>query len=424
MQAATKIPTFAGIFLLSMNYILFDDEARHPLLPFTHTRPIADIRCGILTMRERWEILLGQPTGTLTSKFLRALYPLVTADENLWISGALVGTKDLATVILALPAESVLKGNDEVLAIRSSKTVAAIRALKPGEPGLNEIAYEQPYLKLRQKWDIFSLNEQVIKIDFELLTTGRKSAVLPSYVTAAGKENIFVEESAVIQPGIVINATSGPVYIGKDAEIMEGCLVRGPLAICVGAVLKMGAKIYGGTTIGPGCKVGGEVSNTVFFANSNKGHDGFVGNAVIGEWCNLGADTNSSNLKNNYDTVKIWDEYSAKSISTGLTFCGLLMGDHSKCGINTMFNTGTVVGVSCNIYGGNFPEKFIPSYSWGGSEGSVTYNFNRAMDTARRMMARRHIELSPEAESVYRHIFDITQEQRDFMYGRPHSPNN
>jgi UDP-N-acetylglucosamine diphosphorylase/glucosamine-1-phosphate N-acetyltransferase len=406
---------------MSMNYILFDDEARHALLPFTHTRPVADIRCGIFTMRERWEKLLGQATGTLTSKFLRELYPLNIEEENIWISGALFGTVELAATIRTMPSESVLKNDGEVIAIRSKKSVAVIRS---ENPGLEEKSYEQPYLKLRHKWDIFALNEQAIKLDFALLTEGRNSAPLPDAVIASAKENIFIEEGASVQPGTIINATGGPVYIAKGAEIMEGCLVRGPFALGEGAVLKMGAKVYGGTTIGPGCKVGGEVSNAVFFANSNKGHDGFVGNAVIGEWCNLGADTNASNLKNNYDTVKIWDEYTAKTISTDLTFCGLLMGDHSKCGINTMFNTGTVVGVSCNIYGGNFPEKFIPSFTWGGSDGSVTYNFPRAMDTARRMMARRHLELTPAAENMYKYIFDLTQEQRDFMYGRQQGPNN
>jgi UDP-N-acetylglucosamine diphosphorylase/glucosamine-1-phosphate N-acetyltransferase len=407
-----------------MNYILFDDEGRHALLPFTHTRPVSDIRCGILTMRERWEKLLGCSTGTLTSKFLREIYPLETAAENTWISGALVGTPALLEAIQAMPAESVLKQGEEVIAIRSVKGIVELRSQQAGDQNLQEISYDAPYLKLRQKWDIFSLNEQAIRIDFELLTAGRTSAPIPEGITVAGHENIFLEEGARVQPGTVINATVGPVYVGKGAEIMEGCLMRGPLALCADAVLKMGAKLYGGTTIGPGCKVGGEVSNTVFFANSNKGHDGFLGNAVIGEWCNLGADTNSSNLKNNYDTVKIWDEYSARSISTGLTFCGLLMGDHSKCGINTMFNTGTVVGVSCNIYGGNFPEKFIPSFSWGGSEGSVTYNFTRAMDTARRMMARRHKELSPAEEKAFKAVFDLTQEQRDFMFGKSATPGN
>jgi UDP-N-acetylglucosamine diphosphorylase/glucosamine-1-phosphate N-acetyltransferase len=188
--------------------------------------------------------------------------------------------------------------------------------------------------------------------------------------------------------------------------VLEGVMIRGPLAVCGQAVIKMGAKIYGATTIGPGCKVGGEINNVVFFANSNKAHDGYLGNAVIGEWCNLGADTNCSNLKNNYSEIKIWDEAANKSVTTGLTFCGLLMGDHSKCAINSMFNTGTVVGVSCNIYGGGFPEKFIRSFSWGGVETTKPYDFNRAMETADRMMARRNKKLSGDEIEMYRHIFD------------------
>jgi UDP-N-acetylglucosamine diphosphorylase/glucosamine-1-phosphate N-acetyltransferase len=230
-----------------------------------------------------------------------------------------------------------------------------------------------------------------------------------------GKESLFIEPGAVINAGVIINAATGPVYIGPDSEILEGCMLRGPIALHEHAVIKMGAKIYAGTTIGPGCKVGGEISNVVFFANSNKGHDGYLGNAVIGEWCNLGADTNCSNLKNNYDEVKIWDEYNNRSVRTGLQFCGLIMGDHSKCGINTMFNTGTVVGVSCNIWGGGFPEKFIPSFAWGGSEGMTTYQFARAMDTALRMMARRGKTLSEAETEMYRSIFAATEAQRSLF---------
>ncbi|RYZ22555.1 MAG: glucose-1-phosphate thymidylyltransferase, partial [Sphingobacteriales bacterium] len=254
-----------------------------------------------------------------------------------------------------------------------------------------------------------------IKDDFALLTKGRQSQLLPGYVTALHTENIFIEPGAKVYP-CIINAEKGPVYIGKDAEIMEGCIIRGPFALGEHAVLKMGAKVYGATTLGPGCKVGGEISNVVFFANSNKGHDGFLGNAVIGEWCNLGADTNCSNLKNNYDEVKIWDEHEQKSVKTGLQFCGLLMGDHSKCGINTMFNTGTVAGVSCNIYGAGFPEKFIPSFSWGGPEGMVTYALDKALATANRMMIRRDKELTPAEVKVLQHIFAKTEQQRELMH--------
>lgn len=268
-------------------------------------------------------------------------------------------------------------------------------------------------MHLQQVWDIFSLNDNAIRADYKLITAGSNSAPVPAGVTVTGSD-IFIEEGANVYPGTIINAQAGPVYIGKHTEVLEGTMIRGPLALCEQGVIKMGAKIYGATTIGPGCKVGGEINNTVFFANSNKAHDGYLGNAVIGEWCNLGADTNCSNLKNNYDEVKVWSEQQGALVATGLTFCGLLMGDHSKCGINTMFNTGTVVGVSANIYGGSFPDKFIPSFSWGGSEGMVTYKLDKAMETANRMMGRRNKTLSAAETEMYTHIFNNTAPQRTF----------
>lgn len=405
-----------------MNFILFDDSVRNSLLPFTHTRPVADIRCGIYTMRERWEHLLETGTSTLTAAYLQEVFPLSSTDDNIFLNSSLFATEALADAVRSLPAEHRLTSGETLIAVRTAKN-HNFDSFTTATQDLPGISYNEPVKKLQQKWDIFSLNEQAIKDDFQLITKGRTSALLPEGVIVTGKENVFLEPTARIQPGTVINATGGAVYIGENAEIMEGCLVRGPLAMCEGAVLKMGAKVYTGCTLGPGCKVGGEISNVVFFANSNKGHDGFVGNAVIGEWCNLGADTNSSNLKNNYDEVKIWDEHLNKSVRTGLTFCGLLMGDHSKCGINTMFNTGTVVGVSCNIYGGSFPEKFIPSFAWGGSEGAVTYKLERALDTARRMMARRNKELTKAEEDMYLHIFEQTKPQRDFMLGSGISSN-
>ena len=404
-------------FFYYMNYILFDTEVRFALLPFTHTRPVADIRCGIHTMRTRWEALLAGSTSTLTETYLQELFPFTINADNIFINGAVFATEALVSTIQQLPQETKLVSGEDVIAFRTNKHNISFDKLEETTNQLKPEAYLPAVKLLRYKWDIFSLNEQAIKDDFPIVIKNRKSAAIPEGVTVVGKENLFIEASAKIQPGTVINASGGAVYIGNDAEIMEGCLVRGPLALCDHAVLKMGTKVYTGCTIGPGCKVGGEISNVVFFANSNKGHDGFVGNAVIGEWCNLGADTNSSNLKNNYDQVKIWDEHTNRSVSTGLTFCGLLMGDHSKCGINTMFNTGTVVGVSCNIYGGSFPEKFIPSFAWGGSEGAVTYRLDRAMDTARRMMARRNLELDEATLKMYDHIFQQTQKQRAFILG-------
>ncbi len=413
-----------------MNYILFDDSSRPHLLPFTHTRPVADIRCGILTMRQRWEQCLqkatyahsatsaqdGSPvtTGTLTEEYMQKVYPLNAGQDNIYIRGSVFGSVALANAIFQLqPGQALVKAN-QVIAARIPLNNLSLKELTEHMLTLPaQFCHEEVYA-LKNAWDIFALNDRAVRDDFELITTGRKSAPVPENVTVTGHQNLFIEEGANICAGCIINANTGPVYIGKNTEVLEGVLIRGPLAVGEHAVIKMGAKIYGATTIGPGCKVGGEINNAVFFANSNKAHDGYLGNAVIGEWCNLGADTNCSNLKNNYSEVKIWHEASGKSVSTGLTFCGLMMGDHSKCGINTMFNTGTVVGVSSNIFGGGFPDKFIPSFSWGVAEGSKPYEFGKAMETAGRMMARRSQKLSVAETDMYRHIFDNSPQIKSY----------
>lgn len=397
-----------------MNIILFDDNTRYSLLPFTHTRPIADIRCGIMTMRERWEHFIGKSTGTMTAPYLQEIFPMHGGSDNLFINGSIFATAQIYTAIQKLEPMQQLVHQGMVIAARvSDSEIQFVPELKI-PVNLQEVEYTGQLRRLQHIWDIFSFNEDAIAEDFALLTVGRTSQPIPEGVIVKNKEYLFIEEGAVINAGCIINA-EGPVYIGKDAEILEGVLIRGPLALCEHAVIKMGAKLYRGTTIGPGCKVGGEISNVVFFANSNKAHDGYLGNSVIGEWCNLGADTNCSNLKNNYDRIKIWDEYNFKSVQTGLTFCGLMMGDHSKCGINTMFNTGTVVGVSANIYGGSFPEKFIPSFTWGGSDGLTEYRLERALETANRMMQRRGKTLSAEEVNMYNHIYEHTREQRDMF---------
>lgn len=394
-----------------MNYILFDDAARPRLLPFTHTRPIADIRCGILTMRERWEHLLGNSTWSLTEAYLQAVFPLRSGNDNVYINGAVFGNNDLAQAIKALQPGHALVAGGTIVAARTPLANINIATFREHMDGLVNVECNAPVYALQHVWDIFSMNDRALRDDFALLTNGRKSAPIPEGVTVTGKEHLFIEEGAHIYAGCIINAATGPVYIAKDTEVLEGTMMRGPIAICAHGVVKMGAKLYGATTIGPGCKVGGEINNAVFFANSNKAHDGYLGNAVIGEWCNLGADTNCSNLKNNYAEVKIWDEAANKSVNTGLTFCGLLMGDHSKCGINTMFNTGTIVGVSCNIFGGDFPEKFVRSFSWGGSEGVTHYDFNRAMETAGRMMGRRGLSMSEADIEMFRYIYTHCKKQ-------------
>ncbi|MBL7690474.1 MAG: GlmU family protein [Flavipsychrobacter sp.] len=377
-----------------MNFVLFDSQSRNNLLPFTHTRPVADIRCGILTMRERWEKLLRANTWTLTQPYLQPAFPNIDTAEKTYINAAVFATQDMVNAIIDLKPGETLYADNILIAWQPNEKVNEHALQSEAENCTAKVEYTAPVIILNNNWDIFSLNDRAIKADFELLTNGRKSAPIPEGVTVAGSEHLFIEEGANIYPGCIINAAIGPVYIGAGAEVLEGTIMRGPIALCEHSVVKMGAKIYGATTIGPGCKVGGEINNVVFIANSNKAHDGYLGNAVIGEWCNLGADTNCSNLKNDYGTVKVWHEATGKEINSGLTFCGLMMGDHSKCGINTMFNTGTVVGVSCNIFGSGFPKKFIPSFSWGGAEGFTEYRFDKALEAANRMMGRRSKTLS------------------------------
>lgn len=395
-----------------MNYILFDSEARFNLFPLTHTRPIAEIRCGILTMRERWEKLLDAKTSTFTEEYLQGVFPLQKAGDNVLVNACVFATKSLSEAINALnPGEQLVSG-ETIIAARVANIDFDYTSYKEVFDQLKSIAFSAEINAINNTWDIFSQNDNALRADYQLLTADRKSAAIPEGIIVTGKEHLFIEEGATVNVGCIINANAGPVYIAKDAEILEGTLIRGPLAMCEHSVIKMGAKVYGATTIGPGCKVGGEINNTVFFANSNKAHDGYLGNAVIGEWCNLGADTNCSNLKNNYDEVKVWNEYLGKSVKTGLTFCGLVMGDHSKCAINTAFNTGTVVGVSCNIYGSGFPNQFIPSFCWGGSDGMFTYKLEKAMDTAGRMMARRNKSLSEAELKMYAYVFERTTPQR------------
>ena len=389
-----------------MEYILFDSTNRDRLLPFTHTRPVADIRCGILTMRERWEMLLGKAASTLTEDYLQKVFPVNESSDNLYLNGAVFGNSGLMDAINTLPLGKALAKDGLVIAARLAAHEYSISDFHERIRSLSQLQYDGDIYSLNNVWDMFSLNDRALRDDYTIITKGRTSAPIPEGVTVTGKENLFIEDGARIYAGCIINAATGPVYIAKDTEVLEGTMMRGPIAICEHAVVKMGAKLYGATTIGPGCKVGGEINNAVFFANSNKAHDGYLGNAVIGEWCNLGADTNCSNLKNNYDEIKIWDEATRKSVKTGLTFCGLIMGDHSKCSINTMFNTGTVVAVSCNLFGSGFPEKFVPSFSWGGSESITTYDFKRAMETANRMMGRRNNQLSADETEMYRYIFD------------------
>jgi UDP-N-acetylglucosamine diphosphorylase/glucosamine-1-phosphate N-acetyltransferase len=389
-----------------MNYILFDGSVRNSLLPFTFTRPVADIRIGILSIREKWEKHLGYTTTTITEEYLEAKYPMVELEENILINASYLPTKSLVEQVRNLSENQAIFKGEEVIAFFTSDTQEDVDFTL-----YKQIECSEDVLQLKNTWDIFSLNDKAIKADFGLITQGRTSQPIPEGVHAINKENIFIEEGATISFSS-LNASKGPIYIGKDAEIMEGCLVRGPFAMCEHSVLKMGAKVYGATTLGPYCKVGGEVNNSVLFGFSSKGHEGFLGNSVLGEWCNIGADTNTSNLKNNYAEVKLWNYHTERFTNTGLQFCGLMMGDYSKCGINTMFNTGTVVGVSANIFGSGFPRNFIPSFSWGGAAGFTTYQLNKVIEVAKVVMRRRDVQFSKIDENILQHVFDETAKNR------------
>lgn len=395
-----------------MNYILFDDNRWQDLRPLTLTRPVADIRIGILTIKEKWDRHLGASCSFKTQKYLEGKFKIAIADDNILINGGILPTPELVVRIQALEPNEALCKNGTLIAIRVSGGYAAVFDEESLDTVVNN-EFTGDYLEIHFPWDIFTFNGPAIHADFALITAGRTSQPLGDTNRALCPENIFIEEGAVVQFA-VLNASTGPIYIGKDAEIMENSVVRGPFALCEHAGLKLGTKIYGPTTVGPHSRVGGEVNNSVIQAFSNKGHDGFLGNSVIGEWCNLGADTNNSNLKNNYGKVKMWSYTKRHMVDTGLQFCGLIMGDHSKCAINTSFNTGTVVGVCANIFGAGFPRNFIPSFSWGGSNGLTTFILPKAYEVAERVMSRRDLILTNDDRIILEHVFIDTEDFRNF----------
>ena len=389
------------------NLILFDDlEIRNSLLPLTFTRPVASIRIGILTIAEKWEKRLGLSASYITQPYLSNKFPLKTGTSNILINGAICPNENLIVAIDTLNDESYLESsNGIILAIKSKSTDLVVSKLAKQE-------FKEDCNIIDEVWKIFKLNAAEIKVDFDFITKDRISQKIQDpHTIVYGDSNIFIEEGVSIKAAI-INAESGPVYIGKNAQIHEGAIIKGSFALCENSHVNMGAKIKGDTTIGPDCKVGGEISNSVIFGNSNKGHDGFLGNSVLGEWCNLGADTNTSNLKNNYADVKIWNYSKGGFKTTKQMFCGLIMGDHSKCGINTMFNTGTVVGVAANIFGSGFPRNFIPSFSWGGAAGFTTFQLPKVYEVATKVMERRHKEFNEIEKNILDRVFELTSNYR------------
>ncbi|MGB3546294.1 MAG: GlmU family protein [Saprospiraceae bacterium] len=393
--------------------ILFDNDVREHLLPLTFLRPVGNLRIGILTVAEKWSRRLDTPASFLTQDYLAPLFPLEYGDHNLLINGSLLPTPELTELVRNLiPGQAVLHRGELLAACLAESAMQALLDDRdfPDLQGTELAA--TGISRLRRPTDIFILNEQEITADFELLTAGRISAPLPATNLLIGPtDRLFIEPGVTIE-GVTLNTTQGPIYLGRDVLVMEGCLLRGPLAAGEQSVFKMGAKVYGPTTLGPNCKVGGEINNVVFQANSNKGHEGYLGNSVIGEWCNLGADTNCSNLKNNYAEVRLWSYPEAEFVSTGLQFCGLIMGDHCKVGINTMFNTGTVVGVAANIFGAGFVRNFVPSFSWGGAGVLTTHRLDKALATAELVYGRRGKTLGPEEVAALTSVFERTGESR------------
>ncbi|WMJ75276.1 GlmU family protein [Cytophagaceae bacterium ABcell3] len=379
-----------------MNYILFDDPAiKNALLPLTFTRPVSHIRVGILTIADKWaHYYKAAPAGYSTEKYLEPKYPSFSGDA-IRINGAVCPTPTLLQAISSLKPGQALQQENTIIAYNGSAYDQAI-------------PYNEALTVIKNTWDIFSNNGAQIRADFTLITAGRKSQEIHDpYTKVYHPENVFVEDGVQVKAAI-INAENGPVYLGRHSQVLEGAIIRGPLALCDEAIINMGAKLRGDNTIGPCSKVGGEVSNSVIFGYSNKSHDGFIGNTVIGEWCNLGADTNTSNMKNNYGNVQVYNYAAQGFVNTGRQFCGLVMGDHSKTGINTMFNTGTVVGVSANIYGGGFLPKFIPSFSWGDNEKTVPYQLEKALKTAEVVMSRRKIGFEQADAQILEHIYKDT----------------
>ncbi|MFS4468057.1 GlmU family protein [Maribacter sp. 2210JD10-5] len=391
-----------------MNYILFDGPVRNNLLPFTFTRPVGEIRIGIMTIKEKWEAYLKNSISYLTEDYLNVKYPLVIAEENILINASVLPDESLLEAIANLKHHQALIQNNTVIAYTTESVVQ-----NSDMSGFDTITYERDIFQIEYTWDIFSKNAEALQADFDFITRGRKSQPISDTNKTIHPERIFFEEGAKVEYSI-LNATDGPIYIGKNAEIWEGSLIRGGLALCNNATIKMGGKLYGATTIGPFSKVCGEVSNSVIFGYSSKGHEGYLGNAVLGEWCNIGADSNNSNLKNNYAKVRLWNYATEKFEQTGLQFCGLMMGDHSKTAINTMFNTGTVIGVNSNIYVPGFPRNFIPSFSWGGASGFSTYMPEKAFEAAEVMMARRNVKFDQTEADILNHVFELTKRWRKY----------
>ncbi|TDG36914.1 glucose-1-phosphate thymidylyltransferase [Pedobacter changchengzhani] len=389
-----------------MKINLFDDSSWHSLRPLTFTRPVADLRIGILTIAEKWGKHLNADFGYITQDYLSIKYAPKSA--SIFINGSVCPNETLLDAVQNLKHGQAIYANQLCLAFKTEGDFTS----QPNIEKFDKVIFDADFVRIEFAEDIFKWNPNEIREDFKLITKGRTSASLSSTNTFLG-DNIFVEEGAEAECAI-FNSKLGPIYLGKNSEVWEGSIVRGSFALCENSSLKMGAKIYSGTTIGPHSRVGGEVNNSVIWGYSSKGHEGYLGNSVLGQWCNIGADTNNSNLKNNYAEVKLWD-YDKKGFrKTGLQFCGLIMADHAKCGINTMFNTGTVAGVSANVFGAGFPRNFIPDFAWGGAHGFEVYTLKKMFETAEKVYARKDSSFDEIEKEILTKVFELTSEYRPF----------
>lgn len=395
-----------------MSILFFDDSSRESLLPLSFTRPVADFRIGILSIAEKWAKRFSITSYSfVTEEYLQEKFPQKVSAENLFINGSICPDEELVKAIARLQLGEALVSNSQLIAVKLSEKDAQNFNYSNFSSNLSK-EYQGSFIKINHPEDLFSYNDAELRKDFTLLTAGRTSANISATNTILGN-NFFAEEGATAECA-TFNTLEGPIYLGKNSQIWEGSHIRGPFALGEHSQVKMGAKIYGATTIGPHCRVGGEVSNSILFAYSSKGHEGFLGNSVLGEWCNIGADTNNSNLKNNYTEVRLWDYTTQSFRKTGLQFCGLIMADHAKCGINTMFNTGTVVGVSANVFGAGYPRNFVPDFAWGGAQGLEVYPLNKVFETAERVYERRNRVFDAVEKHILTHIFEQTQAYRRF----------
>lgn len=391
-----------------MTIIFFDDQSRASLLPLTYTRPVADLRIGIMKISEKWLFHFPSEAGYLTETYLQEKFPLVGGKNQLFINGSVCPDADLLEAINNLNEGQILTSKNVSIAVKTSKQVIDYNDLSDFE----SVEYNGQFLKITYPEDIFKFNDVALRADFAILTKGRTSSKLSATNTIIG-DDIFVEEGVEAEC-CTFNTKNGPIYLGKNSQVWEGSHIRGALALCENSQIKLGTKIYGATTIGPNCRVGGEINNAVIWGNSSKGHEGYLGNSVLGEWCNIGADTNNSNLKNNYAEVKLWDYNTQRFRKTGLQFCGLIMADHAKCGINTMFNTGTVVGVSANVFGAGFPRNYIADFAWGGAHGFEVYSLNKMFETVTKVFERKGKVFDEIEQNILTNIFNNTEHYRRF----------